>query len=160
LQEIQPQYDLLAVYNNLTNKEKELCLNIIKCAATRVAATEAVTLSVNTYWWDDTPGDNGPRNAFQHAYWNALMVFCCGEVWAFDFANAHEDRPTNPALAKAMDLANNAAGRSVARYTSSKSAAAQELKARNREGSLRIFNKAGTSLVASNTYIDEWLEVP
>lgn len=30
LQEVEPQYDLLAVYNNMTDAEKQLCLNIIK----------------------------------------------------------------------------------------------------------------------------------
>lgn len=160
LEEVQSQYDLLAVYNNLTDREKQLCLNIIKCAATRIAATEAVNLSGIFYWWDETPGDNGPRNAFQHAYWNAAMVFCCGLTWAYDFANAHEDRPNNPPLAKEMDLFNNVVGRSVASYTGNKNTAAEEIKARIRDGNLRIFDKAGTALVPSNAYIAEWPEIP
>lgn len=54
---------------------------------------------------------NGKGDAFKHAYWSALMTYFQGEAWATALGNAHEARPKNPRIEKAMDLHNNAIGR-------------------------------------------------
>ena len=54
---------------------------------------------------------NGPENAFQHAFWNALMAWGYGGELARQFADAHEARPNNPKDQRAMDEWNNAIGR-------------------------------------------------
>lgn len=57
--------------------------------------------------------NDGQRDAFRHAYWNALMTQQYGRGWTSAFATAHEARPGNPANREAMDLYNNAVGRSI-----------------------------------------------
>lgn len=58
--------------------------------------------------------NDGHRDAFRHAYWNALMTREYGRGWAATFGTAHEARPGNEANREAMDLYNNAVGRSIA----------------------------------------------
>lgn len=59
-------------------------------------------------------GNDGHRDAFRHAYWNALMTKDFGRGWTSSFATAHEGVPGNWANREAMDLYNNAVGRSIA----------------------------------------------
>jgi len=54
------------------------------------------------------------RDAFRHAYWNALMTQRYGEDWTRRYASAHEQLPTNPGDREAMDLYNNEVGRRIA----------------------------------------------
>jgi hypothetical protein len=58
-------------------------------------------------------GNDGHRDAFRHAYWNALMTQQYGEQWTKAFATAHEGLPGNTANREAMDLYNNSVGRSI-----------------------------------------------
>lgn len=58
-------------------------------------------------------GNDGHRDAFRHAYWNALMTQKYGETWTNAFATAHEGMPGNAANREAMDLYNNEVGRSI-----------------------------------------------
>ncbi len=58
-------------------------------------------------------GNDGHRDAFRHAYWNALMTQQYGENWTRAFATAHEGGPGNTANREAMDLYNNEVGRSI-----------------------------------------------
>jgi len=58
-------------------------------------------------------GNDGHRDAFRHAYWNALMTQQYGEKWTRAFATAHEGIPGNTANREAMDLYNNEVGRSI-----------------------------------------------
>lgn len=58
-------------------------------------------------------GNDGHRDAFRHAYWNALMTQQYGENWTRAFATAHEGVPGNTANREAMDLYNNEVGRSI-----------------------------------------------
>lgn len=58
-------------------------------------------------------GNDGHRDAFRHAYWNALMTQQYGETWANAFATAHEGLPGNTANREAMDLYNNEVGRLI-----------------------------------------------
>ena len=53
------------------------------------------------------------KDAFRHAFWNALMVYACDEEWAERFATAHEEGRTD-VDDKMMDLNNNAIGRQIA----------------------------------------------
>jgi hypothetical protein len=59
-------------------------------------------------------GQDGHRDAFRHAYWNALMTREFGAEWTQQFATAHEGVPGNPADREAMDLYNNSVGRQIA----------------------------------------------
>jgi hypothetical protein len=59
-------------------------------------------------------GNDGHRDAFRHAYWNALMTDRLGENVTARFATAHEGAPDNPADREAMDLYNNEVGRRIA----------------------------------------------
>ncbi len=59
-------------------------------------------------------GQDGHRDAFRHAYWNALMTREFGAEWTQQFATAHEGMPGNPADREAMDLYNNSVGRQIA----------------------------------------------
>lgn len=70
-------------------------------------------------------GNDGHRDAFRHAYWNALMTQKYGEPWATAFGTAHEGVPGNTANREAMDLYNNAVGRSIG--ASNKNASPEEL---------------------------------
>ncbi|MEY7970545.1 hypothetical protein AB8O38_00945 [Saccharomonospora xinjiangensis] len=66
---------------------------------------------------DRFPGQDGNdshRDAFRHAYWNALMTQKFGEEWAQKYGTAHERLPGNPADREAMDLYNNEVGRKIA----------------------------------------------
>jgi hypothetical protein len=58
-------------------------------------------------------GNDGHRDAFRHAYWNALLTQQYGEQWTKAFATAHEGLPGNTANREAMDLYNNEVGRSI-----------------------------------------------
>ena len=59
-------------------------------------------------------GNDGHRDAFRHAYWNALQTRQFGAEWTEQFATAHEGRPDNPMDREAMDLYNNEVGRNIA----------------------------------------------
>jgi hypothetical protein len=64
----------------------------------------------------DTTADGSIANAFQHAYWNVLMVKAMGATIAEEFATAHEAYEGNPIIHKTMDLFNNQVGRNFASY--------------------------------------------
>jgi hypothetical protein len=70
-------------------------------------------------------GNDGHRDAFRHAYWNALLVQQYGEQWTKAFATAHEGLPGNTANREAMDLYNNEIGRSIG--AANKSASPEQL---------------------------------
>lgn len=59
-------------------------------------------------------GNDGHRDAFRHAYWNALLTKEFGPEWTTQFTTAHEALPGNPAVREAMDLYNNEVGRQIA----------------------------------------------
>lgn len=58
--------------------------------------------------------NDGHRDAFRHAYWNALMTREYGEEWANKFASLHEGVPGSQYAREAMDLYNNEVGRRIA----------------------------------------------
>lgn len=58
--------------------------------------------------------NDGQRDAFRHAYWNARLTAEFGAEWTEQFATAHEAAPGNPADREAMDLYNNEVGRRIA----------------------------------------------
>lgn len=59
-------------------------------------------------------GNDGHRDAFRHAYWNALLTKEFGAEWTTQFTTAHEGLDSNPAVREAMDLYNNEVGRQIA----------------------------------------------
>lgn len=58
--------------------------------------------------------NDGHRDAFRHAYWNAIMTDRFGEDFTERFTTAHEGSPENLADREAMDLYNNQVGRRIA----------------------------------------------
>ena len=62
---------------------------------------------------DGWQGNDGHRDAFRHAYWNALLTQQYGEQWTKAFTTAHEGLPGNAANRESMDLYNNEVGRSI-----------------------------------------------
>ena len=58
--------------------------------------------------------NDGQRDAFRHAYWNARLTKEFGAEWTQQFTTAHEGLPGNSADREAMDLYNNEVGRQIA----------------------------------------------
>lgn len=65
---------------------------------------------------------NGPANAFRHAYWNYLIAKYCTKwskndlkilEWTENITDWHENTFRNRPLARTMDFHNNAVGRKV-----------------------------------------------
>lgn len=59
---------------------------------------------------NDLGNNNGPRNAFKHAYWSALLASHVHDVAARNITNAHENKENNPRIEMEMDLHNNNIG--------------------------------------------------
>jgi len=59
-------------------------------------------------------GNDGHRDAFRHAFWNALLTRHFGAEWTRAFTTAHEGSSRNNADRLAMDLYNNEVGRKIA----------------------------------------------
>lgn len=103
-------------------------------------------------------GDNH-RDAFRHAYWNALMSTQFGEHWAEQVGTGHERRPDDPevdpqkeARAEAMDLYNNKIGREIANSLgpdASDEDVRVAVEQAVRDGKLVMFNEDRTALVPS-----------
>ncbi|MCB5205517.1 hypothetical protein LH464_24060 [Neorhizobium sp. T786] len=86
-------------------------------AAAKAASTEAADINTpGCYpYFDYQPGTsahNDCRDAFRHAYWNALMAQI-DEVDAASQANAHERSAPNVYSEHYMDLYNNRVGRKL-----------------------------------------------
>ena len=90
-------------------------------------------------------GNDGHRDAFRHAYWNALMTRDYGRGWTSTFATAHEGVPGNWANREAMDLYNNAVGRSIAvdHPDASRERLADLVGAAVRDGRLVVMDRSG-----------------
>lgn len=90
-------------------------------------------------------GNDGHRDAFRHAYWNALMTQQFGENWTRAFATAHEGGPGNPANREAMDLYNNEVGRSIgaANRNATPDQLANLVEQALNQGKLTVINNAG-----------------
>ena len=58
--------------------------------------------------------NDGHRDAYRHALWNAVMTSDYGPEWTKKFATAHEAAPANLPMREAMDLYNNEVGRDIA----------------------------------------------
>ncbi|MEU0514912.1 hypothetical protein [Amycolatopsis sp. NPDC006125] len=105
-------------------------------------------------------GDNH-RDAFRHAYWNALMAREFGENSAEQVGTAHERRPDDPVdgqpplfaeRQEAMDLYNNEIGRRIATELGPQATDADVravIEQAIRGGKLVVFNQDHTGLVPS-----------
>jgi hypothetical protein len=120
--------------------EFDLCVlkfwNAFKCRVSRDMAIQAETITSKYFHTDCSfsSGDSpltcdattysgmrpvcqrqGNGNAFQHAYWNAMMSFFQGWDWAKTVADAHENNEaySTAVLDMQMDYDNNARGRSI-----------------------------------------------
>jgi hypothetical protein len=96
----------------------EIQLSLLHPAAALEAhAAAQFAIAKTTEFFAGIPGQSPPHNnaadAFRHALWNAKMKASIGEELAKKFGDAHEESPDNPPLEKAMDLHNNARGRSI-----------------------------------------------
>jgi len=96
--------------------------------------------------------NDGHRDAFRHAFWNALLTKHFGIKWANQFATAHEALPGNPAQREAMDLYNNEVGRQIAAANpkASETKLAELIKKAVTSGKTVVVNRAG-DLAWSNT---------
>jgi hypothetical protein len=79
-------------------------------------------IKISTAHYGKLHHKNGPANAFRHALWNYLIAKRCLKWynkehlvsdWAKKVTDWHEEAFPNKALAKAMDLHNNAVGRFI-----------------------------------------------
>ncbi|RZS40783.1 hypothetical protein EV193_10396 [Herbihabitans rhizosphaerae] len=88
---------------------------------------ETATSAGKEVYKEETPGDKGDvdghRDAFRHAYWNALNTNSFGQDFAEKIGTAHETSPIDPNaephlrpsdVGIAMDLHNNEVGRQIA----------------------------------------------
>ncbi|MGC7097363.1 DUF6973 domain-containing protein [Amycolatopsis lurida] len=113
----------------------------------------------------DLPGGGRPdvgdnhRDAFRHAFWNALMAKEFGEDSATEIGTGHERHPDRPdrdpareARAEAMDLYNNEIGRRIA-ASLGPDASSEDLhravEEAVRAGKMVVFNQDYSGLVAS-----------
>jgi hypothetical protein len=89
--------------------------------------------------------NDGHRDAFRHAYWNALLTRSFGEAWTAEFCTAHEGIPGNSAAREAMDLYNNEVGRNIAVSNPNATDAEiiQLIQQANTNGELIVVNAAG-----------------
>ena len=96
--------------------------------------------------------NDGHRDAFRHAFWNALLTKHFGIKWANQFATAHEALPGNPAQREAMDLYNNEVGRKIAAANpkASEKKLAELIKKAVTSGKTVVVNRSG-DLAWSNT---------
>lgn len=87
-------------------------------------------MKISTAHYGKLHHKNGPANAFRHALWNYLIAKRCLKWnkketivsdWAKKVTDWHEEAFPNKALAKAMDLHNNAVGRFIFEGNSEKS---------------------------------------
>ncbi|WP_418502007.1 DUF6973 domain-containing protein [Flagellimonas sp.] len=87
-------------------------------------------IKISTTHYGKLHHKNGPANAFRHALWNYLIAKRCLKWnkkestvsdWAKKVTDWHEEAFPNKALAKAMDLHNNAVGRFIFETNSEKS---------------------------------------
>ena len=79
-------------------------------------------LNVSTELYGKSHHQNGPANAFRHAFWNYLIAKKCFSwrpnqkrvmLWTEKITDWHEAAFPNSSLARAMDLHNNAVGRQL-----------------------------------------------
>ena len=89
-------------------------------------------------WYGGTPPDGSPGNAFQHMFWNGLMVFSLGEQKAKEFADRHETTPIGSAnpdqfyMHRQMDFANNHYGREIGSRVADEGKAGRRQRLRDR----------------------------
>jgi hypothetical protein len=93
---------------------------------------------------------SGPRNAFKHACWAAILTRELGDAKARNITNGHESWAGNPPLEKQMDLFNNNVGhnRGVLNQRATWSELANLIQNNVSAGNLRIIKNG--QLVPSN----------
>lgn len=89
--------------------------------------------------------NDGHRDAFRHAYWNARLTQEFGVDWTRAFTTAHEGLVGNPANREAMDLYNNAIGIGIAqeRPRASPSEMAALIEQAVRDGKTVVIDRKG-----------------
>ncbi len=89
--------------------------------------------------------NDGQRDAFRHAFWNARLTQEFGEEWARQYTTAHEALPGNPAGREVMDLYNNEVGRIISAHNPGVSPAelAALIKAAVDRGSMIVIDQHG-----------------
>jgi hypothetical protein len=101
--------------SKLTKEEwKVVLLNPIDAYGAMGTVQPSLTAAQQMFPCDeDVKFQDGKADALRHAFWNALMVKAANKDFAEKFTTAHESEATD-ANAKAMDLHNNAIGRTMA----------------------------------------------
>jgi RHS repeat-associated protein len=83
-----------------------------------VISDKAIKTATSLFPDDENP--DGMRNAFQHAYWNALLTKEFGIEFAEAITNSHEKNYDAKRETQFMDLYNNAVGRRLGENSDSK----------------------------------------
>jgi hypothetical protein len=102
-----------AAWDKLTNDEKKFVIQHPAEASQFWYDAETAKREASIRYTEAEKRDGWKGNAFQHAYWNYLMARSAGNELAGQFADAHENFPSNNALHKDMDLFNNNYGRTL-----------------------------------------------
>lgn len=97
-------------FSDIMDKALEICEKRYPFFTARMNIPNYVPHGREKEWINN----DGHRDAFRHAYWNALLTKEFGVEWTQQFTTAHEGRPDNPADREAMDLYNNEVGRQIA----------------------------------------------
>lgn len=134
-------------------------IGLIDCYKARQDSATAVRTAASVFYWQ-TQQDLNERNAFQHAFWNALMAKHIGVSQARAISSAHErGSPSYGTPASNMDLWNNEEGLGIGGSypTATDVETASKAVSNIKVGYMRILNRPGqTYLVASNAYLSTW----
>ncbi|MEF2279357.1 hypothetical protein V3W47_13715 [Deinococcus sp. YIM 134068] len=155
-EKLSPQYGASI---NLDERIACVAVGIIICSIARADSQTAVAETARRFDWQPYE-DGNEGNAFQHAYWNALMNKHVGGWAASTIATAHETgSPSYGTLVSQMDLYNNNVGRQIQYYNQSLSdwALGNLVYDYDRWGYMYIMEKHyWNRLVPSNTYSYYW----
>lgn len=134
-------------------------IGLIDCYKARQDSVTAVRTAAAVFYWQ-AQQDLNERNAFQHAFWNALMAKHIGVSQARAISSAHERGSASyGTVASSMDLWNNEEGLGIGGSypTASDVDSASQVVSNMKLGYMRILNRPGqTYLVASNAYLSTW----
>lgn len=96
-----------------------MLITCASCVLAKIAAREAQARFPKVLLED------GPGDAFRHAYWAALMARSFGPEKSKEFTDAHESGARNSPEQRKMDLHNDAAGRALGPSTEARRASAE-----------------------------------
>jgi hypothetical protein len=101
-------------WKRLKQAERNFCQsNPFVCADFYLASRIAIAETQSRWKGKPNRFDDGEENAFQHAFWNAMMAWGHGKDLAKQMGDAHENFTGNRWKHKWMDSWNNSIGRDI-----------------------------------------------